>query len=177
MKIKDELDNFRDYLFERDHISLILKLHLNIEQYMDLVIERTAPIPEKILSFKFRDKVYILNSFGIINNNIQKHLLEFNNLRNRFSHKFKYVLNSTDLDMLKKIYNYEEPYIPDSIKDDLNLVSMPIISKAGGFLAGYLGVLGEIVKKIEFEYFISKEKLEKTTGMWGEWQSEIKKNL
>ena len=154
-----KIDDIVDYLFEKDEISFVLKLHLDIEQHIDALIEKIFLKPNYFLSRTFADKVKTLHSIGLIDESTTQHIIQFNQIRNKFSHQYRYRLSQEDLTIMKNIYGNRPINIPDRIKQIPNIEIMIILIQASGYLTGRLSYLQDIAKKIDILSMISTKNI------------------
>ena len=105
MKNKDVLvgEEFISYVFERDETSVVLKSHLYLEQVINKVIIKFAKNPEEFLKESFYKKIIFLYSIGVISKDFFDRISVINNIRNKFSHNFKYKLSSEEKSLLSKL--------------------------------------------------------------------------
>jgi len=145
---KGKKNNFTSYLLRSDEVAIILKSHLYLEQEIDSLIEKITPNPKFILKKSFSEKLDFLNALNIISNESESKLRGLNSIRNKFSHQYGYELSAKDLKFFKSIGARKELDIPKSLRSFPKIKETIIISRAIGFLSGYLCARKDIHKKI-----------------------------
>ena len=76
---------------------LILIMHLYMENVVNGIIRENLKTPDKILDYRFYQKVQILQTSGIIENKISEDLLILNQLRNKYAHNLYFDAASIDV--------------------------------------------------------------------------------
>lgn len=87
-----------------DSVTLILRVHLLAEYYLDQVILVKLPrgdvIIEKERRFDYRHKVALVDSFNCLSRELIKSLEQLNTVRNSCSHVHDYELSESDIDKI-----------------------------------------------------------------------------
>lgn len=98
----------RRYLVEsKDDITLILKSHLCVEQFLNRLLEVYLAKPKEIIKMSFNHKINLLEAFGFDNDDADFRiaLIGINKLRNKVAHNLKFNLHSKEaLDIVNEIY-------------------------------------------------------------------------
>jgi len=83
----------------KDKLTLVLQTHLVMEKLVNEILEAMLVDSNEIEKMYFSKKVQIMGAMGITQNNIDKKLIEFNSLRNKFAHNLDYVIQRNDLNI------------------------------------------------------------------------------
>ena len=76
-----------------DSLTIILKGHLIVEYLLDKIISDKFNKPDRILKYSFHKKLEILYSLGFIPKYLFLNIENLNNIRNKYSHDFRYALH------------------------------------------------------------------------------------
>lgn len=136
----DEENEFLDYLLRLDEVSVILKTHLRVEQNIDKILSKNFKFPDNLLKWSFTNKINILRAIGILDENFFQKFKKFNDLRNKFSHKYNYKLNSEDINFLESINVNKNLIVPNELKEIPRIKEMTQISSVGAYLEGFLSI-------------------------------------
>jgi len=103
-----------------DTLSIILKAHLYIEYYIDLIIKKKFKRPKEVLKYNFAKKVEILYSIDLLTPDQNYNIKELNRIRNKFAHNIKYDISMEQL-ILKKLNGKQIKFkgTRNSLKEDL----------------------------------------------------------
>lgn len=148
MKPEKNIDNFLKQFYVEDETSVILKVHLYIEQKVDELIGVIFPRPNYVLTQTFAQKVNILNSMDVLGEKKFESLIVINKIRNKFSHKLGYKLTKQDVQELRKICKTNEANIPKELLT-LNLPNnIFLLTRVAANFEGSLGYQIEISKPL-----------------------------
>lgn len=104
---------FKDISTTKDTRTLILIIHLYLENVINAIIKEKFVNSEEIKGFTFYQKIKILKATDIIANNISNDILYINSIRNKFAHNLNYdaslidFLNFSKLAQINKMKKYK----------------------------------------------------------------------
>ncbi len=105
MKTLKESDDSR-------YLAVLLRFHLLIEYYLDLIISVYLKKGLSLLdnNLSFSQKLSIVDSFGLVPENIILSIKKLNSVRNKAAHDMDYVITERDIDSIGRCYgnNYLE---------------------------------------------------------------------
>lgn len=143
---KDQDSDFVNYLFRTDEAAVVLKCHLNIERSIDECLTKFLQNSEAITKWSFANKTQVLYSLGAIPEDLCTKLQWFNALRNRFAHRYGYVLTEEDVAYLQA-FKDEDVEIPEGLSKFPRIRELMLIVRAMarmiGRMDGYSTVLLE----------------------------------
>jgi hypothetical protein len=88
---------------QEDQLSLIVTGHLYVEYWLEWLIRKSIPRPEKLLdsvNLTFVEKLAVAESLGLLRNSLVKAIRRLNNIRNQIAHKLEYQIPQEDLQLL-----------------------------------------------------------------------------
>ena len=103
---------FKEVCSCEDVRLLTLVSHLYIENFLNEIINRRIPNPNKILDYRFKQKLDIIHSLNHLSLDLYDDINFLNKLRNSFAHDLKFNISKFDFEKslsLKKYYKLN-PY-------------------------------------------------------------------
>jgi uncharacterized protein YutE (UPF0331/DUF86 family) len=93
------INNFiYDILTLRSNLrNLVILSHLYFENIIDGLIEKNFKNPQAFDNFNFYNKIKVLESQKVLDDDIMKYLLFVNNIRNKFAHNLDYDIPDSQL--------------------------------------------------------------------------------
>ncbi len=135
---QNDADDFVDYLLRVDESSVILKTHLKLEQGINAALRGILLKPSVVTDWSFLDKINVLAAVGFLEGDIVKNFKGFNNLRNKFSHRYRYRLSPEDIHFLEGVGSNQKVTIPDNLNKIPYIKNITLIVRTGAHLEGWL---------------------------------------
>ena len=131
---------------------MIVTGHLYVEYWLEWLIRRSTPRPERLLDsvhLTFTQKLAVAESLGLIGKKLAKATRTLNNIRNQIAHRLKYQISKRDLQLLAsftptlpKVYQALVQNI-GSPKVELTLFCAYFAGNAAGFVFGRENAKGQ----------------------------------
>ena len=126
-----------------DTLAVVIRAHLYLEHWLNLLIEECLPEPGAIeierQSFSF--KVDLAVGLGVLPQTLKQPLLGVNSFRNRLAHDIEAQISQTDIDRLFKSFTKSDRH---SIEDGTTLPST--LAYLHGCMHGHLIAVREASK-------------------------------
>jgi hypothetical protein len=99
-----------------DEVSVVLRAHMILEEFLNIWCSRITNTEDLFLGafFPFKTKLVIAKNLGL-SADYEIILNKFNDIRNSYSHKRKYILEASRLELIKNkvnALNSEKPMLP-----------------------------------------------------------------
>ncbi|MGE7907519.1 hypothetical protein ACQKNS_24425 [Peribacillus sp. NPDC094092] len=112
--VKKKLDEFsvqrKQFVKDVEHndiLMVILKTHLYIEKEMIELTEEFFKFPKKLSEYKFKARLNLLYSLGIIEKQLYEPISSINDIRNKFAHNLTYEFTKKDYKRIKDTLSKE----------------------------------------------------------------------
>lgn len=165
--VKKLLDEFsvqrKQFVKDVEHddiLMVILKTHLYIEKEMVELTDKFFKFPEKLSDYKFKARLNLLYSLGIIEKQLYEPISLINDIRNKFAHKLTYEFSEKDYKGLKDTLSKETL---TEFKKDRELSSifnknMTYIDEAKILLTGiWVSLKSEVLLSFKVKQMLSLE--------------------
>ncbi|KOR78362.1 hypothetical protein AM232_07730 [Bacillus sp. FJAT-21352] len=112
--VKKKLDEFsvqrKQFVKDVEHddiLMVILKTHLYIEKEMIELTEEFFKFPTRLSDYKFKARLNLLYSLGIIEKQLYEPISSINDIRNKFAHNLTYEFTEKDYKRIKDTLSKE----------------------------------------------------------------------